>query len=126
MNHLKASLILGAGVLIILIGSWAVYTHQGRSGSHRAVDPGPLVDRAGVALQASYNTKEALLGIPSRLVGPVACSLRRVVSPTAVTVFCQGHAAGPQGAGGCFQVVGTYYDRIAVFAEAAAQMVPCP
>lgn len=99
---------------------------QSVRGTTSAASELSLAHDAGVSLQASYNTSMLLKEIPIRIVGVVGCKQTKRFSPTSGSMSCFGRAIGPHSVGGCIQVVGVFYAKLAAFAESAVVREPCP
>lgn len=129
MSRIHAAL-AALTVCALLLAALAGHALTGPAKPQTTVVRPGLAYRAAVALQASYNTQQATLGIPIRIIGigTVGCKVTHRISPTAANVVCNLRAVGPRSSatGGCAQVVGVYYDRLAGFAESTFVNEPCP
>lgn len=111
-------------VIILTFTGWAV-GRDAATTSSIAARPVELAQRASIALQASYNTAQAVKAIPLRIVGPATCTQTKTISATAGNMHCAANVVGSR-ASGCIEVVGIYYDKLASFAKASSSVVPCP
>lgn len=118
MKHYRKA--LGALVVVSCVLSFAA----GALSAFVTRTPASLADRAGVSLQASYNAQQASKMVPLRIVGPAVCHETRHISPTAGSMSCSASVVGTR-VGGCIQVIGIYYDKLASFAESLSSVVPC-
>lgn len=92
---------------------------------HSTTHTETLADRASVSLQASYNAQQMAKMVPLRIVGAPVCKETRNISPTAGSMSCTATLVGTRAVGGCIQVIGIYYDKLASFAESLSSVVPC-